>query len=70
MICSNCETKMKEFAGKNPKNMDFNYYRCSKCGKEEVDIEQLDMMMKKSEFIEKKKIKTLKKIKLDFSKLR
>lgn len=70
MICSKCEIKMKEFKGKNPNNMEFNYYKCSKCGKEEVDMNQFNIMMKKNEILEKKKLKVPKKIKINFSKLR
>ena len=49
--------------------MELRYYKCSKCGMEEVDMKQFNVMMKKNDFIEKNKVKPLRKVKLDFSKL-
>ena len=69
MICIECGIKMVEKSGKSPNNMDYTYYECGKCRREDVEMKQLDLMIKKSDYLKKKAVKPIKKIKLDFSKL-
>lgn len=39
--CSDCQGAMKELTSKTPEGVDYNYFQCSKCGEEIVDMDQL-----------------------------
>jgi len=39
--CSECRGKMIEKMGKTPECVEYNYYKCQKCGEEIVDMKQL-----------------------------
>ena len=45
--CSECNGKMKELKGKTPEGVSYNYYKCSKCGEEIVDMKQLHTVANK-----------------------
>lgn len=39
--CAECRSIMQEFKAKTPENIEYNYYKCKKCGEEIVDMKQL-----------------------------
>ncbi len=39
--CSECNGKMKELKAKTPEGVEYNYFRCEKCGEEIVNMKQL-----------------------------
>jgi DNA-directed RNA polymerase subunit RPC12/RpoP len=39
--CSECVGKMMELTGKTPEGVKYNYFRCTKCGEEILDMKQL-----------------------------
>lgn len=39
--CSECKVKMEEKSSKTPENIEYKYYKCTKCGEEIVDMAQL-----------------------------
>jgi len=40
-ICSECKGEMIEEIAKTPENINYKYYKCSKCGEEIVNMKQL-----------------------------
>jgi hypothetical protein len=45
--CSECKREMKEMKSKTPEGVQYSYYRCSKCGYEIVDMQQLHHVAEK-----------------------
>ena len=45
--CSECKIKMKELKNKTPEGIEYNYYRCYKCGEEILDMKQLHNVAEK-----------------------
>ena len=45
--CSECTLAMKELAGKTPEGVPYQYYKCSKCGEEILDMKQLNTVAEK-----------------------
>ena len=45
--CSDCGSKMIPKAGLTPEGVEYDYYRCRKCGEEIVDMEQLHTVAEK-----------------------
>ena len=39
--CSECKGEMTEESAKTPENVNYKYYKCSKCGEEIVNMKQL-----------------------------
>ncbi len=39
--CSECKAEMKILTAKTPDGVKYNYYHCSQCGEEVVDMKQL-----------------------------
>ena len=46
-ICSECGGNMKEYTNKIPEGVEYNYFKCTKCGKEIVDMKQLHNVAEK-----------------------
>jgi len=51
--CSECKAEMKEFEDKTPEGVKYKYFKCSKCGEEIVDMEQLHNVAQKYREIKK-----------------
>mgnify|MGYP001559867856 CR=1 FL=1 len=45
--CSDCNRKMKELTGRTPEGVNYNYFKCEKCGEEILDMEQLHNVAEK-----------------------
>ncbi len=45
--CTICGKLMKEQSGKTPEGMLYNYYKCTKCGEEILDMQQLHAIASK-----------------------
>ena len=45
--CSECKSKMIETSSKTPDGVEYDYYRCNKCGEEILDVGQLGAVAKK-----------------------
>jgi len=45
--CFKCASAMVENKGKTPEGVSYNYYSCSKCGEEIVDMKQLHSVAEK-----------------------
>lgn len=45
--CSNCKERMKELQAKTLENIEYNYYRCEKCGEEILDMKQFHSVAEK-----------------------
>ena len=39
--CSECNETMKEMSDKTPEGVNYNYFKCGKCGEEIVNMNQL-----------------------------
>ncbi len=51
--CSECNGKMIEKTSKTPEGFEYNFYRCSKCGAEIVDMKQLHNVAEKYRIMKK-----------------
>ncbi len=45
--CSECNGKMKELIAKTPEGVNYNYFKCEKCGEEIVAMKQLHNVAQK-----------------------
>ena len=45
--CSECRGSMKEYTNKTPEGIEYNYFKCVKCGEEIVDMKQLHNVAEK-----------------------
>ena len=55
--CSECNGIMKELKAETPEGVDYNYYKCEKCGEEIVDMKQLHKVAEKYRLIKKYNVK-------------
>ena len=49
--CSECSGTMKELIEKTPEEVEYKYYKCSKCGNEILDMKQLHQFANKYRII-------------------
>lgn len=55
--CSECNGQMKELINKTPEGVEYNYYKCIKCGAEIVDMKQLHTVAEKYRIMKKYQVK-------------
>ncbi len=51
--CSDCQGTMKELVDKTPEGFAYQYYQCTKCGEEIVNMQQLHNVAQKYRFLKK-----------------
>ncbi|MBI2673165.1 hypothetical protein HYX19_02800 [Candidatus Woesearchaeota archaeon] len=56
-ICSECHGDMLEKTAQTPEGINYNYFKCVKCGEEIVDMKQLHNMAEKYRTIKKYHVK-------------
>ena len=55
--CAECQGTMQELKAKTPEGVEYNYYKCKKCGEEIVDIKQLHEVAEKYRVLKKYQVK-------------
>lgn len=55
--CPECESSMKELKAKTLDGVEYSYFKCSKCGKEILDIKQLHNVAQKYRTLKKYNVK-------------
>ena len=45
--CSECNWEMKELVNKTPEGIEYNYFKCTKCGEEILNMNQLHNVAEK-----------------------
>ena len=45
--CSECNREMKELVNKTPEGIEYNYFKCTKCGEEILNMNQLHNVAEK-----------------------
>ena len=51
--CTECNGIMKQLKAQTPEGISYNYFKCSKCGEEIVDMKQLHNVTEKYRIIKK-----------------
>ena len=46
--CSECNGEMKELVNKTPEGIEYNYFKCTKCGEEILNMNQLHNVAEKN----------------------
>ena len=55
--CNECKSAMQEMKAKTPEGIEYNYYKCLKCGEEIVDMKQLHEVADKYRALKKYPVK-------------
>ena len=58
--CSECNNEMKELVGKTPEGVEYNYFKCNKCGEEILNMNQLHKVAEKYRTIKNYHVKLTK----------
>ena len=58
--CSECNNEMKELVSKTPEGIEYNYFKCNKCGEEIVKMNQLHNVAEKYRTIKNYHVKLTK----------
>ncbi len=45
--CTECNGMMEELSTETPEGIEYNYFKCNKCGEEVVNVEQLHVVAEK-----------------------
>lgn len=55
--CTECNGIMREMEASTPENIEYNYYKCNKCGEEIVDMKQLHEVAEQYRILKKYQVK-------------